>query len=233
MSTCCFNLPFDSGSAWLSCVTWLRVVAFNIWDLRDNLGNEINSSEDAWLTANCAYLVVIVISVTRPDVLLSCEAAVGKQITYVHPTLMEPLWWVFMFVGCEQCEEQSYWSESDLFVRRCFRVETSCWVALMFLSYFIRILRFVLQFSQWRPFRSDHSAGAWVSGEQPPCVALSPSLTAPEDGKWCQSIHQSNTGGCAARRAGGVVMAACRRSAAHDYSSLLQLFPLTADAAVP
>ncbi len=32
---------------------------------------------------------------------------------------------------------------------------------------------------------------------RPPCVALSLSLTAPEDGKWCQSIHQSNTGGCA------------------------------------
>ena len=69
---------------------------------------------------------------------------------------------------------------------------------------------------------------------RPPCVAPSLSLTAPEDGKWCQSIHQSNTGGCAERRAGGVVMAACRRSAAHDYGSLLQLFPLTAvaDAAV-
>lgn len=68
-----------------------------------------------------------------------------------------------------------------------------------------------------------------------PCEAFSLSLTAPEDGKWCQSIHQSNTGGCAERRAGGVVMAACRRSAAHDYGFLLQLFPLTtvADAAVP
>lgn len=32
---------------------------------------------------------------------------------------------------------------------------------------------------------------------RPPCVAPSLSLTAPEDGKWCQSIHQSNTGGCA------------------------------------
>lgn len=41
-------------------------------------------------------------------------------------------------------------------------------------------------------------------------LSLSLSLTAPEDGKWCQSIHQSNTGGCAERRAGGVVMAACR-----------------------
>lgn len=70
---------------------------------------------------------------------------------------------------------------------------------------------------------------------RPPSVSLSLSLTAQEDGKWCQSIHQSNTGGCAGRRAGGVVMAACRRSAAHDYGSLLQLFPLTAvaDAAVP
>lgn len=69
----------------------------------------------------------------------------------------------------------------------------------------------------------------------PPCVAHSLSLTALEDGKWCQSIHQSSTGGCAARELGGVVMAACRRSAAHDYGSLLQLFPLTAvaDAAVP
>lgn len=37
------------------------------------------------MTANCAYLVVIVISVTRPDVLLSCEAAKGKQISYIHP----------------------------------------------------------------------------------------------------------------------------------------------------
>lgn len=62
----------------------------------------------------------------------------------------------------------------------------------------------------------------------PPCVALSLSLTVPEDGKWCQSIHQSNTGGGAERGAGGVVMAACRRSTAHDYGSLLQLFPLTA-----
>lgn len=62
-----------------------------MWDLRDNLGNEISSGEDAWVTANCAYLVVIVISVTRPDVLLSCESAIGKQISYIYPTLMEPL----------------------------------------------------------------------------------------------------------------------------------------------
>lgn len=52
------------------------------------MGNERGSSEDAWVTANCAYLVVIVISVTRLDVLLSCEAAaVGKQISYIHATL--------------------------------------------------------------------------------------------------------------------------------------------------
>lgn len=53
-----------------------------------DLGNGINSSEDAWVTANCAYLVVIVISVTRPDVLVSCEAAVRKQILCIHPTLI-------------------------------------------------------------------------------------------------------------------------------------------------
>lgn len=41
------------------------------------------------MTANCAYLVVIVISVTRPDVLLSCEAAVGKHFSYIHTTLIE------------------------------------------------------------------------------------------------------------------------------------------------
>ena len=54
-------------------------------------GNEISSNENAWVTTNCAYLVVTVISVTRLDVLLSCEAAVGKQFSYIHPTLMEPL----------------------------------------------------------------------------------------------------------------------------------------------
>lgn len=53
-----------------------------------NLGNEINSSEDAWVTANCAYLVVTAISVTRPDVLLSCEAAVRMHNSCVHPTLI-------------------------------------------------------------------------------------------------------------------------------------------------
>lgn len=63
---------------------------FKIRDLRDNLGSEIGSSVDARVTANCAYLVVIVISVTRPDVLLSCEAAVGKQISYIQPTLIAP-----------------------------------------------------------------------------------------------------------------------------------------------
>lgn len=78
----------SSFGLWLSCVAWWGIVAFNIWDLRDNLGNEINSSEDAWVTANCAYLVVIVISVTRPDVLLSCEAAVGKQISYINGAFM-------------------------------------------------------------------------------------------------------------------------------------------------
>lgn len=41
--------------------------------------NEINGSVDAWLIANYPYLVVIVISVTRVDVLLSCEIAVGKD----------------------------------------------------------------------------------------------------------------------------------------------------------
>ncbi len=102
-------------SVWLSGITWWRIVAFNIWDLRDNLGNEINSSEDAWVTANCAYLVVIVISVTRPDVLLSCEAAVGKQISYIHPTLVELLWWASMFEGNVQCEKHLYWSESNQF----------------------------------------------------------------------------------------------------------------------
>lgn len=51
------------------------------------MGNEINGGEDAWVTANCAYLVVIVMSVTRPDVLLSCEAAVGKQIPRVGPRI--------------------------------------------------------------------------------------------------------------------------------------------------
>lgn len=40
------------------------------------------------MTANCAYLVVIVISVTRPDVLLSCEAAVGKKISYINGAFM-------------------------------------------------------------------------------------------------------------------------------------------------
>lgn len=35
------------------------------------------------MTANCAYLVVIVMSVTRPDVLLSCEAVMGKHISKV------------------------------------------------------------------------------------------------------------------------------------------------------
>lgn len=34
------------------------------------MGNEISSGEDAWATANCDYLVVSVISVTRPDMLL-------------------------------------------------------------------------------------------------------------------------------------------------------------------
>lgn len=42
-------------------------------------GNEMNSGGDAWVNANCAYLVVIAISVTRPDVLLSCEAVVRKH----------------------------------------------------------------------------------------------------------------------------------------------------------
>lgn len=49
------------------------------------MGNEISGGEDAWMTANCAYLVVIVISVTRLDMLLSCEAAVGRQISYIQP----------------------------------------------------------------------------------------------------------------------------------------------------
>lgn len=47
-------------------------------------GMRLTAAEDAWVTANCAYLVVIVISVTRPDVLLSCEAAVGEQISYIN-----------------------------------------------------------------------------------------------------------------------------------------------------
>lgn len=51
-------------------------------DLRDSLGNELNSGEDAWVTANFAYLVVIALSVTRPDVLLSCEALVRKHIFF-------------------------------------------------------------------------------------------------------------------------------------------------------
>lgn len=71
---------------------------------------------------------------------------------------------------------------------------------------------------------------------RPPCVAPSISLTAPEDGKWCQSIHQSNTGGCAESGAVGVVMAAYTGGAQHMIiASLLQLFPLAAiaDAAVP
>lgn len=38
------------------------------------------------------------ISVTRPDVLLSCEAAVGKQISYILPTLIAPSWWAFVFL---------------------------------------------------------------------------------------------------------------------------------------
>lgn len=57
-------------------------------DLWDGLGNEMNSGEDARVTANCAYLVVIVISVTRPDVLLSREAVVRKHIFFIHPTLL-------------------------------------------------------------------------------------------------------------------------------------------------
>lgn len=54
--------------------------------LRDGLGNEMNSSEDAWVTANCAYLVVIAISVTRPDV--SCEAVVREHIFVLSPHIM-------------------------------------------------------------------------------------------------------------------------------------------------
>ena len=79
---------FDVLLSMISVIILLRdedFDALNIWDLCDNLGNEISSSERAWLTANCAYLVVIVISVTRPDVLLSCEAAEGEHFSHIHP----------------------------------------------------------------------------------------------------------------------------------------------------
>lgn len=36
------------------------------------------------MTANCDYLVVIVKSVTRPDVLQSCETAEGRETQHVH-----------------------------------------------------------------------------------------------------------------------------------------------------
>lgn len=39
---------------------------------------------NAWVTANCAYLVVIMTSLTSSGMLLSCETAVGEQISYIH-----------------------------------------------------------------------------------------------------------------------------------------------------
>lgn len=95
----------------------------------------------------------------------------------------------------------------------------------------------VMSISQLRPFRSDHSASAaaGVSEEQ---ASLCGSLSFSDStGRWKMvSINSSEQHGwLCSERAGGVVMAACRRSAAHDYGSLLQVFPLTAlaDAAVP
>lgn len=107
-------------------------------------------------------------SVTRPDMLLSCEAAVRRQISCTRPTLMVNI--------------TLLWQRRAHFeVRTGFPVETL----------------------QKGP-QSEERASLCGS------FSLSLSLTAAEDGKWCQSIHQSNTGGCAERRAGGVVMAACR-----------------------
>lgn len=86
MSTCRFNLPFLGVffkkeipigaiiTRYLMKNRSLSTFGISgiIWGMR------LTAAEDAWVTANCAYLVVIVISVTRPDVLLSCEAAVGR-----------------------------------------------------------------------------------------------------------------------------------------------------------
>lgn len=100
--------------------------------------------------------------------LLSCEAAVRRQISCTRSTLTVNI--TLSWQRRAHCE-----------VRTGFPVETL----------------------QKGP-QSEERASLCGS------LSLSLSLTAAEDGKWCQSIHQSNTGGCAERRAGGVVMAACR-----------------------
>lgn len=67
------------------------------WEKR-GWGDKIGA--DAWVTVNCAYLVVIVISVTRPDVLLSCEAAVGEHISYISSPLSSIFSLSFTFSSC-------------------------------------------------------------------------------------------------------------------------------------
>lgn len=47
-------------------------------------GMKWRAVRNAWVTANCAYLVVIMTSLTSSGMLLSCETAVGEQISYIH-----------------------------------------------------------------------------------------------------------------------------------------------------
>lgn len=89
------------------------------------------------MTANCAYLVVIAISVTRLDVLLSCEAAVRKHISYIHPTLIIAIMLLFAVIG--------------LFLLHRMHTEVKRGQC--------RAMRY-MTISQWRPLRRDHSAAA-------------------------------------------------------------------------
>lgn len=91
MSTCCFNLPFGLLSVRVLLMKHCCLLTFGISTMIWGMKWAAVRMPGCLLIV--AYLVVSVMSVTRPDMLLSCEAAVGKLICYISPTLMEPLWW--------------------------------------------------------------------------------------------------------------------------------------------